>query len=244
MKHKIKKTIITICYILKTSSSYSLSETEAILEPVDINNFSENIDMNPNVSGTRLTGMRYGNYNENINVEELYIPMPIDKNKKVCVSGIIRSGRFNSENIYTLKQINQNAEHAKVTTITINGKNYIGKININNFSMKSFQSDACDCCEKNATYYPLMYKKIRDNNFIVNINSSGMTTISYIEIKHNSNIDKIDGTCTYSRDESNITFDTTCNYTINNMYYNSNAILYIVLNDGFSKNTIAYNIKL
>nr|WP_321467679.1 hypothetical protein [uncultured Desulfobulbus sp.] len=244
MKHKTKKIIIIICYILKTSLSYSFPETGAILEPVDITDFNENIDINPNVSGTRLAGMRYGIYNENINVEELYIPIPLNQNKKVCVSSIIRSGRFNSENIYIIKQINHNAEYAKVSTITINGKDYINKININDFSLKSFQSDACDCCEKNAIYYPLMYKKIRTENFIVNVNSSGMNTSSYIEIKHESNIDKINGKCAYSKDESNITFDTTCNYIIHSKYYNSNAILYIILNDGFEKNITTYNIKL
>jgi hypothetical protein len=244
MKKRYVQLVVYILLIFKTSVVYSLANNVVTLEPVDVKNFSENIDKNPNISGTRIVGLRYGLYEGNVNSDNMYVTLPIHHDKKVCVNSVIRSGRFNSENIYTIKSFDPNAQYAKITTITLNGKKYIEQIKLSNFSLKAFQSDDCDCCESNALYYPLMYKANRSNDLYIDFNSSGLPTESKINVKTDLSTSSIKGECIYNNNEANLTYDTTCKYAIDGSMANRNATLVVKFNDGIGEKQYEFNLKL
>lgn len=240
----LKKIIFftTAFFIIDYKEPYSQEINQIELYPVQADKFIESIDKDSKISGSILAGLEIGKISGKVNNDDIFIAPPKNIDKTICISGVTRSGRFKSENLFFAERIAKKYSLAKVNNITINGKKYLKETYNDDFALKAYQSDFCDCCEKNATYYPRIGKINFDNKLHIKVNSAGQKISAEIYDTENASI-KIIGECNYNKSKANLTFDTICSFSLDKII-DKNLTLQIMLDDGFKIEKQDFLVKL
>jgi hypothetical protein len=212
---------------------------DATAVPTNPDNFKESTDPLPNVSGSPLVGLRIGDISgEKIDPERIFIVLPENSSKGICISSKTKDGRFSSENHYSINLKNRNARIAIVDPFTKNNQSYLEKYLFGDLAVHAYQPDTNECIPKKAIHLPQIAQLPTDcDSLFLMLNSNGRPTKAVLAVEEDTKINqmvaKTEASCKSASGGASLAFDTICRFFNLNFEKATKCKLEVNFNDGF-----------
>lgn len=237
--------------LLITISAHARENISAIAVPANRSSFTESYDPFPDVSGSFLVGLRIGDVSDKLNVNDVTIALPSDPSKSLCISSTTQDGRYSSENNpYTISSPVKNANSVRLAPFTLKYYKNLKEYQATALAVRAYHSSSHDCNPKDALNLPqLSIGPDKTNTLYVMINAesrqaSAKLTIDKGPVSGRTGNSLTHTACTQIRDRACIAFDTICELSLHEIPKETEALLELVLNDGFGEETHSFHLFL
>lgn len=235
-------------FILSSTVHAQSYNFAALATPVekDEEKFVEYVDPRPDVSGSPLVGIRLGEINGKINVDNVYIVIPLHKKElSICISNTTKDGRYFSENLYAITYLEENASFARVRPFTVKESKNLKTYNAEDVAVLAFYEESGRCLTKDATYLPQIISSTKKpDNLKLQINSSARITKAFLQLNTNDEPVPIKGTCEAVCGNACLTFDTECTFSQLSVPKAGKTNLKLVFDDGFGEDVHEFMLLL
>ena len=243
--------------LLAVSITYSpiyaqdnISEAVAVIvgDPKHIN---ENYDPIPDVSGTPLVGIRLGEKEGNIDVNqiEILIPPLETTEKYVCITNVTKDGRYSSENLYIIKSSKNDEKTARVQPFS-GYKAELERYSSQDLAVQVFYSDTNACSAQNAVYLPQTVSNgSKIDTLFLMVNSRARITEASLSFREDNeqledSKQSIGGTCKTVCNNACLAFDKVCSFQSLKFPNAIIAKLTLKFDDGFDEDIHSYDLLL
>ncbi|GAB7080502.1 hypothetical protein [Megalodesulfovibrio paquesii] len=235
--HLLSRLLVAVLAFCMVAASGNSATAQPVAEIVaDPGSFKENFDSAVPVSGSVIVGVRLGEAEGNVAVQDTQLVLPTATD--VCVRVVTRDGRYSANNVYRLPAPVAGANRVRLSPVTLHYAQALSDYKKDDLAICAFAAHNGSCAPAQVAYLPHLADPRQPGQHLNILINSGARYSAVLVRKKQQQV-----RCQAISQGSKIAYDQKCQIPLEYLSEGPNELT-LTMDDGFDEEAVRFQVML